>query len=379
MSRALTHVLLVDDDPDARGALARLLVGEGIHVDAAENGRVAMELASRAVPDVVVSDLQMPEMDGLGLLRALRARQLDVPVILVTGVEDVGSAVGAMRSGAADYLTKPVDADALLFSIERALKTRELLSVAAALRAKNEALTAESERNVRAREELLSIVAHDLRGPLGTIDLAVSVARSENDPVDVARGLAVVERASARMSRLVEDLLDVTRIETGSLALDLAPQSASAVLREAMSAVGSLAAKSGVRLESFLSSDFRVHCAFERIVQALVNLASNAIRVTARGKSVRLRVERRGQRARFQIEDDGPGIPSEQLPRMFERGFSSTGGRRGGAGLGLAIVKGIVEAHRGSVAVETALGIGTTIHFEIPVDERKHTSWQVAR
>lgn len=318
----------------------------------------------------------MPGMDGLALLDELHARHVDASVILVTAVDEAGPAVAAMRSGATDYLTKPVDVDVLLLTIERAVKTRELVREAVTLRARNAKLAADAERNLRAREELLSVVAHDLRGPLSTIVLGSS--EQMRHPGAAARNLEIVHRAATRMKRLVEDLLDVARIEAGSLVLEMADHDASHVLDDVANLVGPMATDRGVRLESVLRKDFVVRCAFERIVQVLANLASNAIRVTERGRRVVLAAERAGTVARFAVEDEGPGIAREHLAQIFVRGVRLPGARGGAAGLGLVIAKGIVEAHGGTIAVESALGAGSRFRFEIPLGGRESASWVVA-
>ena len=375
MDERKTRVLIVDDDAGDGSALGHLLRAEGFVVAVAEHGRAALQRIVTHGPDVVVSDLRMPIMDGLGLLDELRARGVDAPVIMVTGMNDVRSAVDAIRRGAADYLTKPIDADALLFAIERALRTRDLLREAAALRLRNEELVAETERNVRAREELLSILVHDLRGPLATISLASSPSNADDDP---ARALDIVRRAAARMSRLVEDLLDVSRIETGGLELDLASHDASRIVQDAIGVLEPKAAADGVRLDANVPADFSVTCAFERLVQALVNLGSNAIDATPAGRRVTISAERRGDRAFFRVEDDGAGIAADHLGRVFDRGFRTSAGKRRGAGLGLTIVKGIVEAHGGAVRVASKVGAGTTFELEIPLLAAEHASWRVA-
>lgn len=180
------------------------------------------------------------------------------------------------------------------------------------------------------------------------------------------------------MSRLVEDLLDVSRIETGGLVLDVASHRAARIVQDAASVLEPKAAARGVVLEWAAPDDFDVTCAAERLVQALVNLGSNAIDAAEGDARVTLRAERRGDHACFVVDDDGPGIAPEHLPRVFDRGWRARGGPRRGAGLGLAIVKGIAEAHRGTIAVESTVGVGTTFTLEVPLVAPDRASWRVA-
>ncbi len=121
-----TRVLVVDDEPAARGGLEKLLKGEGFQVDVASDGVEAIAVAGEHPPDVVVTDLKMPNMDGIELMKKLHEIDPSVPVVVATAFGDVGSAVNAMRAGAEDYLTKPIDFDALVVAVERALERRDL-------------------------------------------------------------------------------------------------------------------------------------------------------------------------------------------------------------------------------------------------------------
>ncbi|HEY6562490.1 MAG TPA: response regulator [Polyangiaceae bacterium] len=371
------QVLVVDDEPAVVDALGQLLSDEGFEVRTADNGRAALVEIEENTPDVIVTDLTMTEMDGLTLLKELRGRKVDAPVIVATAVSDVGPAVAAVRAGAAEYLTKPIDFDRLLIAIEGALQARNVDREATALRAHNEALLAEAERNLRAREEFLSIVAHDIRGPLSTI-LQVTRLPEGADGLEIAHKLAIVERASQTAIRLVDDLLDAARIQMGGLVLELGSHRASLLLHDVVTRLEPTATRSGVHLDVSIDEDFALCCAFERIVQVLSNLASNAIHVTEPGRHVRLTAELHDELALFTVEDQGPGIAPELIPHLFERGVHSDRGKHRGTGLGLTIAKGIVEAHAGGIRVESTLGTGTSFYVELPLCGPERISWQVA-
>ena len=149
------------------------------------------------------------------------------------------------------------------------------------------------------------------------------------------------------------------------------------MLREIINVVDPVASEAGVRVSTALQSDFDIHCAFERIVQVLVNLVSNAVHVTGRGGRVRIVAEPRGEIAWFAVEDEEAGSLRRNLAHVFDRGFRGSGGSHCGAGSGLAIAKGIVEAHGGCLGVESDVGVGTRFHFEIPMRGPEHTSWRV--
>ncbi|MDB4942399.1 MAG: diguanylate cyclase domain [Labilithrix sp.] len=221
-----------------------------------------------------------------------------------------------------------------------------------------------SPEDVSAREELLTIVAHDLRGPLSTLLLATHDA---GDLADAERRLTIARRAARRMSKLVEDLLDAARIEAGNLLLSLVPNRASAVLEELRAALAPIAEADGVELRISCVEDFELPCALDRLVQVLVNLGANAINFSRPGQEVRVTCTRTGSQACFTVEDDGPGIPRSHLGRVLHRGFRSNRGRRRGAGLGLAIARGLVEAHGGTLSVTSDIGQGATFRVSLDV------------
>jgi PAS domain S-box-containing protein len=233
----------------------------------------------------------------------------------------------------------------------------------------------ELRRAVRHRDEVLQVVSHDLRTPLATVVLgAASLARLSKD----AEGPEALERvrttaariavAGRRMNRLIDDLLDMTGLDEGRLSMQRAPTDALDLLGEAADQVREAASEK--RLDVCLSAAPglpRVDCDRDRILQVLGNVASNAVHATAEG-CVCLAAEAQGGTVVFRVRDTGPGIPSEDLPHVFDRGRRGEGARWRGSGLGLAIARGLVEAHGGSIWAESAPGEGTTVSFTLPVE-----------
>jgi two-component system, sensor histidine kinase and response regulator len=252
---------------------------------------------------------------------------------------------------------------------ERELK-REQTARSEAERAaqRMERLALEAEGATRARDELLAAVSHDLRNPLGTIYTSATLILEAGLAQDVLeRQIHIIRRSAQRMNRLISDLLDASRMEAGGFAVRPAPESATALIQEAAELMGPLASEKDQRVEVRIEEGLPpVMADRSRVLQVFSNLTGNALKFTPRGGRVRLAAEAAGDGVRFAITDTGPGIDAEHLPRIFDRFWQGVAGGSEGAGLGLTIAKGIVEAHGGSIGVESTVGAGTTFHFVLP-------------
>jgi PAS domain S-box-containing protein len=227
----------------------------------------------------------------------------------------------------------------------------------------------EAQQATRARDDVLAVVAHDLRNPLNTVTMAVSLML-ENTPVERVqerRQVEIVRRAADRMNRMIQDLLDVKRIEGGRLSMDLRPEEVGALLTDTIEMLRPLAVGSSIILDSVVAEGLpSVLADSARIQQVLSNLVGNAVKFTPRDGRVAVTAEAFGPEVRFGVVDTGPGIPPEQLPHIFGRFWQARPSDRRGIGLGLAIAKGIVEAHNGRIWVESRVGSGSTFYFTLP-------------
>lgn len=222
------------------------------------------------------------------------------------------------------------------------------------------------EKSIRSRDEVLAIVAHDLRNPLTIIKSSAELLQLTTDAAQRKDLLDMISASCGRMESLVTDLLDVARIESGGFTVELTDVDTADVMEEMRRMFESAAAEKGIRFEVDASGFLLpLYADRSRLVQILANLVSNALRVTDSG-SVRLTVEGDRERARFSVADTGPGIPAAELPHLFDRFWQVRSSRRGGAGLGLAIVKGFVEAHHGTIEVTSEVGKGSLFSFVIP-------------
>jgi signal transduction histidine kinase len=248
----------------------------------------------------------------------------------------------------------------------------EDLARRAALAVDNALLYEEAQRATRARDDVLAIVSHDLRNPINTIQMSVSflldvLADGSAEPPPVVPQLQVMQRATRRANALIQDLLDVSRIDAGTLAVETTAIDASLLLRDAvLESEPLVAGKKLVFGHAWTGPDLLVAADRSRIGQVFSNLVGNAIKFTKAGGTVRIEGMREGDSARFDVIDTGGGIVAEHVPHLFDRFWQASNTSRTGAGLGLFIVKGIVEAHGGQVEVFSVLGEGTRFRFTVP-------------
>ncbi|MCY7379607.1 MAG: hybrid sensor histidine kinase/response regulator [Gemmatimonadaceae bacterium] len=248
----------------------------------------------------------------------------------------------------------------------------EDLARRAALAVDNALLYGEAQRATRARDDVLAIVSHDLRNPLNTIQMSTSflldVLGTPGFEVPLVAQLQIMRRATKRANALIQDLLDVSRIDAGTLAVAEVPTSASLLLSDAaLEEAPSILAK-GLTLEhEWHGPDVDVAVDRSRISQLFANLVGNAVKFTSAGGTISLRGEMHESRVVYEVRDSGAGIAPEHLPHLFDRFWQATQTSRAGAGLGLYIVKGIVDAHRGAIDVQSDPGVGTRIRVELPI------------
>ncbi|QSQ25407.1 PAS domain S-box protein [Pyxidicoccus parkwayensis] len=255
----------------------------------------------------------------------------------------------------------------------RDLALAEELASRAALAIDNACLHEKSEQATRLRDEVLRVVAHDLRTPLNVISLSATtlLKRPPEQRATDTRPLESIRKAVERAHRLIQDLLDVAKMEAGHLSVECAPVETAALVREALELHRALAEEKSLRLTAAVPEDAPPLLAdHDRVLQILSNLIGNALKFTPAGGQVSVRVAAEGDMLRFSVRDTGAGIASGDLPHLFEAFWQARAGRKDGAGLGLAIVKGLVDAHGGRLWVESSPGLGSTFSFTLPAAPR---------
>ena len=363
-------VLVADDNADMRAYLTRLLERDH-RVMMATDGVDALALVHEELPDLVLTDVMMPRLDGFALLRRLRADPVTdaIPIILLSARAGEEARLEGLEAGADDYLTKPFDARELLARVTGALTLARLRRHAAEdLRQAHEGL----QQADRRKDQFLATLAHELRNPLAPLRNAVYLLQKRARDPEVEPVHAMMQRQIDHLVRLVDDLLEVSRITSGKVALQRAPVRLGDVLTNAVETSRPLVEQSRHHLDADIgdAAALLIDGDAVRLAQVFANLINNAARYTPSGGHIELRAWPSGGEAVVVVRDNGEGLAPETLTEVFEpfvqvsRAAASAHGR----GLGRALVRSRVALHDGSGAAESeGLGRGSEFTVRLPL------------
>jgi signal transduction histidine kinase len=358
------RVLVVEDNRDMNDFVAQCLRREYDVISAFDGGEgLALALESR--PAVIVSDIMMPKVSGVEMIAAIRKRpELEhVPIVLLSAKADEGLMVELLGDGAQDFIVKPFSEKELLVRVRNLVRVEQAREEVVALRE-----TAESAN--RAKDQFLAMLGHELRNPLSPILTALQVMKLRGSP-GAERERAVIERQVNHLTRLVDDLLDVSRIARGMIELKLAPVEMAEVVSKAIEMASPLYEQRKHRLAvDVMPHGLAVHGDAIRLSQIVSNLLMNAAKYTPSGGNITVGAARVGDEVELFVRDDGIGIAQDILPRVFElfvQAEQELDRPQGGLGIGLSIVKNLVERHGGSVsATSEGLGKGSQFVIRLP-------------
>ena len=363
MSPDATHssILLVDDTVENLRVLSGMLSLHGFDVRPVTSGREALDVVAHEPPDLVLLDVMMPEMNGFEVCAKLRGNpeSHDIPIIFLTALSDVGDKVKGFAAGGTDYITKPFQLEEVLARVDNQLALRQ------ARRQVSDSLERLRELE-RQRDDLVHMVVHDMRSPLMVLimrleQLKSTVAAGPDKPLDAAL------RSAVALNRMADTLLDVSRLEEGKMPVHRAPCELSAVAAEVRAAF--LSRDPGRVIDMDCPAPVTATCDRELIKRVLENLVSNGVKHTPSGGRLRIEVQGRPEGARLAVHDEGEGVPLEARQRIFEK-FGTLAARKDrsyhSAGLGLAFCKLAVQAHGGTIGVDSATPQGSVFWVELP-------------
>lgn len=359
-------ILVVDDQESIRKLVCMHLRKQGYDIISGCDGREGLAKALEHRPDIIISDLMMPGMDGIEFCKHIKAEKStrETFFIMLTAKGKIEDKLEGFGSGADDYMVKPFNHHELMARVESAMRIRSLQKE---LRALNDI-----------KDEFLGIAAHDMRTPLtvikGWCDLFAEnlLGQLNSEQLEAVEGIA---QQAALMLDLINDLLDVAKIEAGKVQLALNQYAIQDIIAEHFRAQALVASKKHITLLNEVPADLApVWLDPDRISQVLSNLLSNAFKFSPEHSAVTVSAVRNGNFIEVSVADSGVGIPPEDVTRLFQKfvqiGSKATKGEKG-TGLGLAIVKKIVEFHGGKVWVTSTLGQGSTFTFSLPIEKRK--------
>ena len=362
---ATARILIADDHVDVRNYLVRLL-GNRWTVETVGDGEAALEAIRTQRPDLVIADVMMPRLDGLGLLRTLRqdAQTSTIPVLLLSGRSAEEERVAGLEAGAADYMSKPFSGRELVARVQTHIELSHLRAEAHAER------TRQLEEHMASRDAFFAAASHELRNPIHSLQLqllALTRKAEREAPAPelewVHSRLATATKQLSRLTHLVDTLLDVSRIASGRLPLVLEDVDLAEIVSDAFERLDA-----GERAQFTLTlTPVSGRWDRLRLDQVVTNLVSNAIKY-GDGKPIEIVVSAEDGRARLEVTDHGIGIAPHHQERVFERFERAVTDRRyTGFGLGLWITSRIVEEFGGTLSLRSELGAGSTFIVELPV------------
>jgi signal transduction histidine kinase len=372
------RLLLVDDDDVDRLAVTRLLRQAGI--DARVDERVdrvgALQAAQDNHYDCALLDYRLPGTDGVTLLHDLRAIGVGTPVVALTAQGDEEVAVELMKAGAADYLNKnTLTPERLERSLRYAMAMHRADEERRLLLEREQHARLEAQAANRAKDEFLATLSHELRTPLNAIlGWSQLLAGGQLGEDTARRAIEIIERNTRQQARLIDDLLDISRIITGKLRLELKPVAVRSIVDAAVESVLPAASAKHVTLvRAGEGPSEAIFCDPSRMQQVIWNLLSNAIKFTPDGGQVTIGEGRERGMVLLTVSDTGAGIEPQFLPHVFDRFRQQDPGstrKHGGLGLGLSIVRHLVELHGGTIAAQSeGAGRGATFVVRIPLAE----------
>lgn len=389
------RILIVDDEPVNIKVLKNFLEYEKYTVISADNGKEAINIVSNDKElDLVILDMMLPDMLGYEICNLLREKYslLDLPILIMTADNRTESLVVSFECGANDYLRKPFERSELLARVKTLIELKQSVRKAINLQKEVanttkqvEVLSENFEENKRKLSEILEYdklkneffanISHELRTPLNVIWSSVQLLQSINignpqDGYDVNKYLKIMNQNSLRLLRLINNLIDTTKIDSGYLSLNLINGNIVYIVEEITLSAADYIKSQGIELifdtdveEKYMAFDV------DKIERIVLNILSNAIKFTEKNGTIFVNIYNLGDKIQLSIRDTGIGIPEDKLDKIFERFVQvdkSLSRRSEGSGIGLALVKSLVEMQGGTIHAKSKLGEGSEFVVELP-------------
>lgn len=358
----LSKVLVIDDEEIVLDSCLQILSSGDYEIQTADNGLLGIQMVEEFRPDLIFVDLKMPGISGFEVIEKIQEIDPTIVTIVITGFATINSAVEAMQKGAFDFLPKPFTPDELRLITRRGLEKRKLVLETLALRREKELL----------REHFAAIVSHELKSPLATTQqhlFSLSAELTDQLTEDQQRRFERIQTRIDDLMKLIHTWLRAISVDVNTIKENFQPTSLPGIVSKALESVQPHAVRKDISITSSIAEDIPVICGDEgTLVEAIVNIVGNAIKYSAAGSMVDITAIQVENQIKISIQDNGIGISKEDMPFIFEDFFTSSDENkaRRGSGVGLALTKRILEAHNGTITVDSELGQGSTFELWLP-------------
>lgn len=357
-----TKLLIIDDEEIVLDSCTSILAGSGYEILTTKDGTHGVSLIDDYKPDIVFVDLKMPGISGFEVLEIIHEKDPTIVTIVITGFATISSAVEAMQKGAFDFLPKPFTPDELRLITRRGLEKRKLVLETLALRREKELL----------RDHFAAIVSHELKSPLASIQqylFALSGELSTQITKDQKHRFERIQSRVDDLMKLIHTWLRAITVDITAIKDNFEHIAIPSVISKAIESVDPHAIRKDISIHTTIEENLPLINGDEgTLVEAVVNIVGNAIKYSPVGSEIAVSATRENQQVVIVIEDRGVGISKEDLPLIFEDFFTGKSNQKveRGSGVGLALTRRIIEAHGGSITVESELGKGSKFNIYLP-------------
>jgi signal transduction histidine kinase len=368
-------VLIVDDDPKAMAIAKARLAKEGLDIICVENGKRCIETARKEKPDLILLDVDMPDMSGFEVCQALKddAALCTIPVIFLTASDDNEDRVKGLDLGAVDYVTKPFDVFELRARVRAALRTKQLQDQLATLNheleERVEQRTSEIKQLLRQKDAFVNQLSHDLKTPLTPLVALLPMLANRTRDLESKRMLGLVMENVNYMKNLTERTLQLARLNSPSVQLKPEKVDLVSEIGNLIDTLSPVFEEKGIKVVNNTTPPLDVEADRMLIKELMHNLVSNAVKYTNGNGVITFDITMSGGNVKVSVKDNGVGMAEEQLKHVFEEFYKVDDSRhdRSSTGLGLAICQRIIEKHGGEIWAESqGAGHGTTMYFTLP-------------
>ncbi|MDH5525387.1 MAG: response regulator [Desulfobulbaceae bacterium] len=357
-------VLVVDDEERNRRLLADLLSHHHYTIIEAVDGEDGLNQATAHLPDVILLDVMMPKMDGYEVCRRLQSAEktMTIPVLMVTALHGRQDKLAGIKAGATDFLSKPIDLDEVLLRVGNAVKSKRLYDDISRQHKRLQELE-------NLRDNLMHMLVHDLKNPLGNIRGCLDLLKMQLPEVkpNIQKIMTLSRASTQAMLIMINSLLDLSRLEAGEMQLETEEADINKLVAQGGENMAGLIAESKITLTIHQTQPLSVPCDAVLIGRVIINLLANAIKFSPIGGEITITTSATDHGIKVAISDQGQGIPAEYHQMIFDK-FAQVKDKNSkyGTGLGLTFCKMAIEAHHGTIGVESRVGQGSTFWFTLP-------------